>query len=255
VRTPEIPEYPTSDDEDEDDDEDLPEYPSDSDAVDAYDNDFDKEPMPTTVEGLTQRVHVLEDRLVFLHYGSAALTEKLVEANCGGGTNRPVCMCQGCFLAKRFAGHTSIEDMNRWPFHWTGPPQPCILKRCFIDTCARLGLTCMEIDEDDESAEIGPIVEAEKNTHILLVTDEGAWDVWYGDLIPMNRKGIARHEMRDKLRDLFAAIEITSRFFQHSDGTDYFKQAQARDGRDFFYAVPCLDECRTETDSNDSHEY
>jgi hypothetical protein len=244
VRTPE---HPTSDEEDDDDDED---YPSDSDGVDAYNTDFDKEPMPTTVEGLTQRVHDLEDRLVFLNYGSARLTEKLIEANCGCGTNRPVCMCQGCFLAKRFWTHSSIEDMNRWPFHWTDPPQPCILKRCFIDTCARLGLTCTEIDED-EYTEIGPIVDAEKNTHMLLVTDEGAWEVWYGGLIPMYRKGFARHEMRDKLQDLFDAIDTASLFFQHSDGTDYFKQAQARDGQDFFYGVPC----DTETESNDSHEY
>lgn len=218
----------------------------------AYDSDYDDEPrpMPSSPEALAAAVQVLRDKACYARYGPAALNRILQNTNSMlGGT---VCKCRACFRSKRFdPDYMQPEDLAL-------PPSPCILKLCLIDQCARLGLTCNEFNEDlSDRAEPE---DAEDDAHLLLVTEDGQWDVWYADRFPHSPEGFQRHEALPSVKALFAACHNPAQFFRHSDGTDYMALAAARDSvpappRATHGDMIILHDSSDEDDSQSSREY
>lgn len=224
-----------------------------------YDSDFDEtaREVPTDVAGLSSVVHELRNKLLYTQYNAEALMQILSETNQDGSLSEAVCKCRACFLSKRFCNGTTLEDLHTWPFHWTDPPRPCIVKCCLLDKCAQLGITFSEEDEDAPDKDQDHDLDT-PDAHLLIVTDDGMWSIWYEDLFPIDKEEFAHHPALGLVKALFEACANSQKFFRHSDGTNYVNltdpqgcHAEARVEIDGELVVPDTDsdDDETETDS------
>ena len=227
----------------------------------AYNSDYDDEirPMPSDPGELAMTVQILRDKIMYDRYGPAALNRLLQQTNCPLH-GIAVCRCHACYRGKRFDPNAQEpDDLALWRFQWTTPPPPCILKRCLIDQCERLALKCREFNEDLPNQ--GDPEDAEEDAHLLLVTEDGQWDVWYADRFPHGKPGFQHHVYLPDVKALFAACGKPAEFFRHSDGTDYMARVVGRDGTPgrpratHGDMIILHDSSEDDSDSNSTHEY
>jgi hypothetical protein len=175
----------------------------------------------------------LRQKVADLSYGPGALNKMLQEVNDTGLTE--VCQCSGCFVARRFSQLTKAELIKR--LKKATNHRQCVLRKCLLWQCDRLGLThglCKYNDASDTEGEENQHEEdhgwdsvgARKNCH-LVVVDEGLglWHVVYGKkLVDVP---LAVNPETEKLIQLFELLEFGEDFFI-MDNTDYFTLADRR---------------------------
>jgi len=199
----------------------------------------------------------LQKRVMDLEYGDIVLNVLLAGVNDTGLTE--VCRCPGCYCSKRFADVEPEEVVRRLSkvhtdYGWGNYPE-CLLKKCLIWQCKRLGLTheiynaCVYSDsdgdegdnEDDDnlsydsnkdnwcaydSMSVCREKAQRKDCHVVVVDKPcGTWGVVYGR--KLMDTGLFGNPDVDKLVALFELVKNGEEFFM-VDGNDYFTMADDR---------------------------
>lgn len=194
----------------------------------------------------------LQKRVMELEYGDRVLNELLAQVNDTGLTE--VCKCPGCYCSKRFAEVEPEEIVRRLSkvtsdYDWGNYPE-CLLRKCLIWQCERLGLThqvydaCADTDsvkvEEDSDEDDCPVPDALeawrakvrcRDCHIVVIDKGcGTWGVAYGSKLA--KAGLFGNPDADKLVALVELVKDGEEFFK-VDGQDYFKLADDAPGSDF----------------------
>jgi hypothetical protein len=196
----------------------------------------------------------LRNKVAIYQYGADALNHMLAEVNDTGLTE--VCKCTGCYSAKRFSNLEPKELMQRLAKKKgcdDDESEVCILKKCLLWQCDRLGLTYVfdgytgesdgissegstsEEDEDNEKSETdADIIDIDGSTqsmsekwrnadcHLVLVDEGGFWTIHYGSKLAWN--GFHSNPSIEALKELFELMRNGEDFFK-VDGNDYFSMA------------------------------
>jgi hypothetical protein len=201
----------------------------------------------------------LRNKVALYRYGMGAMNRMLAEVNDTGITE--VCKCTGCYLSKRFSELCRDEIVHRLSTKMEASASlpECILKKCLLWHCCRLGLTYEILDcespssdeedemdnEEDEEEEadescddendassvdstIEPCaVMSKRNCHIVVIDrGEGLWEIEYGKKLAVD--GFHRNNDIDKLKALFRLLSDGEEFFV-MDGKNYFHIADHDD--------------------------
>lgn len=200
----------------------------------------------------------LQKRVMDLEYGDVVLNLLLAGVNDTGLTE--VCQCPGCYCSKRFSEMEPEEVVKRLSkvssdYEWEKYPE-CLLRKCLIWQCERLGLTVQiynacdeeegggsdgdedeEEDEDDNLGHDSPEAHwsaydsmavhrcdiPRKDCHVIVVDKGcGTWGVVYGRKFVDT--GLFGNPDADKLKALFELVRNGEEFFK-VDGKDYFTMA------------------------------
>ena len=201
----------------------------------------------------------LQKKVMDLEYGDIVMNLLLAGVNDTGLTE--VCRCPGCYCSKRFADVEPEELVKRLSkvdsdYGWDNYPE-CLLRKCLIWQCKRLGLTHQtytdseetdsesggkhEDNEDEDSLSYDSNYddwcasdsmavyrkEAQRKDCHIVVVDKGCgtWGVVYGR--KLNDVGLFRNPDADKLVALFELLKKGEEFFK-VDGKDYFTMADDR---------------------------
>lgn len=192
----------------------------------------DKKMFDATVLALQRENAELRIQVTEFTYGAKALNRLLQEVNDTELTE--VCRCEGCYIAKRFSEWTRADltqRLNKATRH-----EECILRKCLLWQCDKLGLTHevyryddaslndSDLDDDDDSSMDGwARVGALKDCHIVVIDKgDGLWEVVYGR--KLKETELAVNPETEKLQSLFELLEFGEDFFV-VDGVDYFTLA------------------------------
>jgi hypothetical protein len=165
-------------------------------------------------------------------YGARALNAALQGVNDTGLTE--VCRCSGCFIARRFSELNRGELVKR--LKSATSHRKCVLKKCLLWQCERLGLThetYRDTDNESESSDSGDDsgdgwsrAGARRACHLVIADKgEGLWEVVYGQKLAGTALGV--NPEAAKLVQLFELLEFGEEFFV-VDGVDYFTMADSR---------------------------
>ena len=171
----------------------------------------------------------LKDRIAWLEYGPAALNFALADNNTTGLD--PICTCEGCLTSKRFT-QLDFEEISN-AFGHGDEQRMCIMRRCLGIQCARLGLVCLDINDEYGNIDVTEPTKtacrdiSQLDCHIVFVNGFNSWDVYYGRLLA--EEGFHKNPNLHKIKQLFTTLNDEDEVFFQDGDKNYFNIADGSD--------------------------
>ena len=178
---------------------------------------------PRDLAANSAEITQLKDIIAWLKYGPNALNAALAENNTTG--TDVICTCYACLAGKRFT-QMDLELLNQtFGGHDESEIRPCVLKKCVMIQCAKMGLDCLESDINRSSSEYRAYG---LDCHVVIVNSFNEWEVEYG--AKLQPCAFYTNPAMPGLLTLFDIIRYgKAEFFQDGPASNYFDIAGTRD--------------------------